>query len=157
MIGFTVIQAAKVLDISEYDVKKLIRDHVLEVIGTGYGQGTPRLISREDVYTFRRKMIMKHAEKCIAVIGTSDDLDEALYVSGLKVNPATDVLDAVSLHPPGLRPILVIGDEAVSDHAGQLRAFNGEISIVRIEAGTPLKRCCMLVWDEVLLRSSIDE
>ena len=146
MRGITIPEAAYLLEVPEYYVKRLVRDCRIEVLSKGAGM-RPRMLSREDVYYVHRQMQIQKTMSLVATIGTSDNVDTALHVSGLKVAPAADVLDAVSAHPPGVVPVIIIGPGC--DLGEQVRVFKDKARFVMYD-GESLRDITKRAWDAVI-------
>lgn len=140
----TIPEAARYLEISEYDVERLIKpEYKLEVVdrqSRGYagGAGQPhRVLSRTDVEDERDRRergALLPWELIIACVGTPDDIDTALEIAGLRPAPAANLLDGIAANGPNNEIcIIVIPEDRLKGELDELVTFvraNAELIVL---------------------------
>ncbi len=152
---FTIPEAARELGISEYHVKKHIAAARLEVVRRAeYGAGRARLLDYEDVIDLKRQLQVHNNHRIVATIGVSDVIDTTLEIAGLRPMPCTDLLDATSVFPNNMKPLIVIGLGALAEHAAQVEVFRSTTTIIVCSDDDKLRDLVQTCWRVCEKRSS---
>lgn len=151
---YTISEAARILHLSEYQVKKLIKTWRLEVIDKAGFKGAQRL-SGEDIQRVLDQRIRDESVprlKIVATIGTPDHVDKALEISGLCPKPAANLLDAISAHYPGDHPVIITTYDQVQSEKNLYDSYAGEISVLTWVEQESLRSVVVRTWELVQQR-----
>lgn len=140
--GLTIPEAARMLDTSEYQIRKLVKSGDLEVLRKYEGKHRPMLVSREDAkWWIRRNAYRAYDDRfrMVCTLGASSIAIVALIAGNLVVREARSVLEAVNTTHTDDTPIIIICRDLSTEEENLLRLYNDRIDVIWHRDDTELR------------------